>query len=232
MIDKMLWYNKDIQFMFHENIVEYDMNAASLSLSERFGLLPTETIEHLKLLPKEKRVIQTGLIRRENKEFSVLVDKKLREVRHQFLIENNINEQSLISLHSDAVIFASKNKIKDNIDGIQFKQSMKASSYLNYKNIEMFFSDGQIIYKGIPLTMVKQHTMGLNKYLINIFNYIEDYDTDVLPYMAKFQKKYLTDQFPEHMYVPFCEPGPYKYKNLEFLAFVAKVVLQEKKYWR
>ena len=39
MHDKLLWLNNGIQYMFNNNIVEYDMVAASLSISERYGLL-------------------------------------------------------------------------------------------------------------------------------------------------------------------------------------------------
>lgn len=233
MIDKMIWINDKIRYKFHENILEYDMNAASLSLAERFQLLPKETIQQLKCMPKKNRVIKTGCIRRENKDFSVEVDKKLREVRQHFLEENNIDETTqLLSLHSDAVIFTSRKEIKDNIDGIQFKRSSNSTSYLNYERVEIFY-DGQFItYKGIPDEMVKQHTLGMNKYLQKIFQYVEDYDERVLNYISTFQKNYLTDQLPEFFYHPFCKlGGKYKITNLEFLSFIANVVLEDMKGW-
>ena len=46
-------FNDDIDYLFHSNIVEYDMNQASVSVSERFKLLDEKTIKFLKLLPKE-----------------------------------------------------------------------------------------------------------------------------------------------------------------------------------
>ena len=128
-LTKMNMFNNDVKYMFHAPILEYDMNAASLSLSERFQLLPKETIEELKLLPKDKRVYRTGLIRRENKEFSVTVDQKLRDVRKEFIDENDIKPDDILSLHSDAIIFTSRKKIKNVIDGITFKES-SISRYL------------------------------------------------------------------------------------------------------
>jgi hypothetical protein len=229
--DRMIWYNNDIQFMFHNNILEYDMNAASLSLSERFKLLPKETIERLKRLDKKNRVIQTGLIRRDNTEFSVEVDKKLIYVRNEFIQENGILPNDLISLHSDAVIFASKKKIKDKIDGIQFKESNRSTGYMNYKKLEMFYNNDYITYKGASQQLLQQHTMGINKYLIKIFKYIEDYDPRVLKYMSRFQKQYLQDQFPEFMYTKFGGIGDFKYGNLDLFGFVAKVVVKEMGGW-
>lgn len=232
LLDKMIWINDKIQAMFHQNILEYDMNAASLSLAERFGLLPKETIQMLKCMPKKDRVIKTGYIRRDNKEFSVEVDKKLREVRYKFMEENNIDESSLLSVHSDAIIFASRKEIKDNIDGIQFKRASKSIAYLNYNRVEIFYDGDIISYKGVPDEMIKQHTLGMNKYLLKIFQYVNDYDTKVLDYMSKFQKNYLQDQYQEFFYHPFCKlGGKYKTSNLEFLAFIANVVMNEIKQW-
>ena len=105
MHEKMLWFNDDIQYMFHDNIVEYDMVAASVSLSERFNLLDKETIELLKLLPKEKRTRKVGMIQRDNKEFSNQLILCELETRRKFIESNNLDEKSILSLHSDAVIF-------------------------------------------------------------------------------------------------------------------------------
>ena len=70
MHDKMMWFNDNIQFMFHQNIVEYDMAAASVSVAERFQLLDDATIQQMKLMSKDKRTRQMGLLQRDNKEFS------------------------------------------------------------------------------------------------------------------------------------------------------------------
>ena len=62
MHDKMMWFNDNIQFMFHQNIVEYDMAAASVSVAERFQLLDDATIQQMKLMSKDKRTRQMGLL--------------------------------------------------------------------------------------------------------------------------------------------------------------------------
>ena len=227
----MNMYNDKVTYMFHSPIWEYDMNAASLSISERFNLLPKDIIDELKLLPKEKRVIKTGLIRRENKDFSVTVDQKLRDVRKEFIDTNHITESDILSLHSDAIIFTSRKKIKNVIDGITFKQSSSASGYIRYNSIEMFYNDGYMTYKGGNKELLKQHTMGISKYLVKIFKYIENYDISILQYMSKFQSNYLMDQFPEFIYTPFGMPGLYKYSNLEIFAHIANIVLKEVNRW-
>lgn len=235
MHDKMLYYNENRPFMFHKVIYEYDMNAASLSLSERYKLLPDETIQHLKLLPKQERVIQTGLIRKKDKEFSRIVDEKLRDVREMFINENKISEDDILSLHSDAIIFTSTRKIKTNIDGINFKQSFQGDGYIRFKRLEMFYTNqngGYIEYKGAPKELIQTHTLGINRYLIKIFKYIDDFeDEQLFRYMTTFQQRYLQDQLQEHFYVSFGKVGNYKFSNLELFAYIANIVLNEVKLW-
>lgn len=231
MNEKLLWFNDSIQYLFHANIVEYDMKAASVSLSERYGLLDDETIKLLKLLPKEKRTKKVGMIQRDDKLFSDQLITCELETRKDFLKTNGLDESNVLSLHSDACIFSSKKKIINVINGIEFKHANTWTSYMNFNNIEMFFSNGCITYKGIPHDMVKHHTLGINKYLCTIFDKLENYDTSVLEFISKFQKKYIQDKLPEYYYRPFGKNGTYKMSNLSLFAFIANVAINEMKGW-
>lgn len=231
MDDKLLWFNNNIDFMFHENIVEYDMVAASVSISEKYNLLDDETIQQLKLLPKEKRTRKIGLLQRDDKLFSKQLIFGIIETRRKFMEVNNLSENNIISLHSDAVIFSSKKEIKTNIDGVEFKHKETWSGYVKYKGIEMFYNDMSITYKGVPKDIINQHTLGINKYLRDVFDKIDNYDYSVLEYISKFQMKYLQDKLPEYFYIPFGRNGNYKTDNLELFAFIANIVLMEVKSW-
>ena len=90
MNEKLMWFNPDIQFMFHANIVEYDMKAMSVSISERYNLLDKDIIERLKRMPKEQRTKQVGLIQRDNKEYSQRLIQCELETRRKFLEMNNL----------------------------------------------------------------------------------------------------------------------------------------------
>ena len=231
MNEKLLWFNPDIEYMFHSNIVEYDMKAMSVSISEKFNLLDDETIRILKLLPKDQRTKRVGLIQRENKVYSQRLKECELDIRRKFLETNGLDETNVISLHSDACIFNSKKDIVNTIDGIEFKHANTWTSYIRYKEIEMFYNDGVITYKGIPKEMLNQHTLGMNKYLCIVFNKLENYDTDILNYLSRFQKNYLQDKLPDFYYNPFGRNGVYKMGNVGLLSFIAKVVLSEMKGW-
>lgn len=229
MHEKLLWFNPDIQFMFHGNIVEYDMRAMSVSISEQYGLLDDETIKLLKLLPKDQRTRKIGLIQRDDKDFSQRLINSELNTRKKFLEVNGLDETNVISLHSDACVFNSRKKIRNVIDGIEFKHVNTWTSYINFKGIEMFYNDGVITYKGIPKESLNQHTLGIHKYLLTIFDKVENFDPNVLKYLSKFQMRYLQDKLPEYFYIPFGRNGDYKMSNLELFAYIANVVLREMK---
>lgn len=231
MNEKLTWFNDKIQYMFHSNIVEYDMRAMSVSISEKYKLLDDETIKILKLLPKDQRTRKMGLIQRDDKEFSKQLISCELETRRKFLEINGLDETNVLSLHSDACIFNSKKKIINNIDGIEFKHENTWTSYIKYKNIEMFYENGVIVYKGIPKDMLNQHTLGIHKYLCNVFDKLENYDPSVLDFIYKFQSKYLQDKLPEYYYIPFGKTGNFKMSNLSLLSFIANVALSEMKGW-
>lgn len=207
MNEKLMWFNPNIQYMFHSNIVEYDMRAMSVSISEKYGLLDDETIRILKLLPKEQRTKKIGLLQRDNKEFSQQLLSCELETRRKFLELNGLDETSVLSLHSDACIFNSKKKITNIIDGVEFKHANTWTSYIKFNGIEMFYVDGVITYKGIPKDMLNRHTLGIHKYLLNVFDKVENYDPSVLDFLSKFQRRYIQDKFPEYYYFPFGRTG-------------------------
>jgi len=232
MHEKLLWTNDNIQFLFHTNIMEYDMVAASLSVSKRFQLLDNETIAQLNLLPKKERTRRVGLIQKDDKIYSEKLLNGIINIRKTFLENNGLDETNVLSLHSDAVLFQSKKKIQTIADGVEFKKKGQWTSYLRYHNIEMFYGDGYITYKNINKEMLKEHTMGINMYLIKVFQMIEDYDEEVLSFLSKFQTQYLQDKLPEYDYLSFGKVAQYKTYNMQLFAFIANVVLQEMRGWR
>ena len=231
MNEKLMWFNPNIQFMFHGNIVEYDMRAMSVSISEKYNLLDEETIKLLKLLPKDQRTKRVGLIQRDDKIYSERLISCELETRRKFLEVNGLDETNVLSLHSDACIFNSRKSIINNIEGIEFKHANTWTSYMKYKGIEMFYSNGVLTYKGIPKEMLNQHTLGIHKYLCNVFDKVENYDYDILEFLSKFQRRYLQDKLPDFYYIPFGRTGDFKMSNLGLLSFVTNVVLEDMKGW-
>jgi hypothetical protein len=231
MHEKLLWFNPNLQYVFNSNIVEYDMNAMSVSISEKYGLLDKEIINQLKLLPKEDRTVKMGLLQRADPEFSKKLLECELDTRNKFLELNHLDESNVLSLHNDACIFISRKKIVSNIEGVKFKHSNTWSSYINLKGVELFYADGAIEYKNIPKEMLMKHTLGFNKFFCKVFEKMEDNDPSILSYLSKFQTKYLQDKLPQYYYFPFGKLGDYKTYNLEITSYIANMVLKEMKGW-
>lgn len=236
MHDKMIWMNDNIQYTFHANVVEYDMEAASVSVCEHHHLLDDGTIQILKLMPKEKRTVEMGKMQRDDKEFSERMLAGIREMRRKFLEINHLTEDSILSLHSDACMLNTNKKLISNIEGVNFRKKHSWNAYIRYKGIEMFYKydtkNNYIDYKNIPEELVKQHTLGFDVYLKKVFEKLENYDDSVIKYITKFQKEYLNDELPEFYYHPFGRNGTFKMSNLELTSFIAQIALQEVKSWR
>lgn len=236
MHDKMLWTNESIQFTFHSHIQEYDMEAASVSVCEHDGLLPQEMINELKLMPKEKRTVKMGKLQRDDKMFSENLLAGIRNMRKKFIETNNLTQDEILSLHSDACILNTSRRIISNIENVNFRKKNDWNAYIRYKGIEMFYKNdiknNYIDYKNIPEELVQMHTMGFDVYLKKVFGYIENYDENVLKYISRFQKQYLQNKLPEYYYNPFGRNGQYKLSNLELTAFIAQMVIMEVKSWK
>ena len=90
------------------------------------------------------------------------------------------------------------------------------------------FYDGEVLeYKGVAKELLNQHSMGIHRYLCEVFNKLENYDQSIIDYITKFQKVYLQDKLPDYYYLAFGRLGDYKMSNLELFAFIANVVMRE-----
>lgn len=237
MHDKMMWFNEKIPYIFHANIVEWDMAKASLSVCERFGLLDSKEIARMKALPKLDREKAMGMHQRGNKEFSNQLLSGIREIRRKFLEANELDETNILSLHNDAIIFNSRKRIISEIDGIKFHHDNTWDAYIRYDRAEIFYKvdelgNGSLDFKNVGKEKVQEHTFGLNRYMTKVIGYIENYDRDVLKYMRKFQQQYLQDKLPEYYYSSFAKIGDFKTTNFELFALMANIVIREVNSWK
>lgn len=231
MNEKLLWFNPDIEYTFHSNIVEYDMRAMSVSICKRYHLLDDEQLQMLELLPKKDRTIKMGMLQK-NKEFSDKLIACELQTRKEFLEANHLDESNVLSLHSDACIFNSNNKITNIIDGVEFKHESTWTSYLRFNGLEIFRdSEGILSFKGAPVELLNRHALGIQLYLRKIFELVENYDDSVLDFMRTFQQKYLMDKLQQHYYMSFGKIGDFKMYNLQLFAFIARVVTADMKGW-
>ena len=226
-MDKLQFINDDISYLFRQNIVEYDMQSASLAVSERFNLIDSNRLDELKNMTKKKRVVEVGMMQKD-KEFSDALINAIIKTRQEFLDMNHIKESNIIALHSDAIIFNNNSPIKTRIDNVEFILKSEWTSYIKYRNVEIYYGDGAITYKGIPREMLKLHTLGINLFLAKVFSMVENNDYSVIKYVKKTMKLYLSDKLPACYYMPFGNiKSDGRMENLNFFSHIIKILVRD-----
>lgn len=233
MYDSTLYFNPNIIYVINKNIVEWDMEAASVAICERYKLLPQSKIDALRLSQKEDRTKQMGLLQRD-REFSNKLIRGIIDMRQLFIDMNHISEDEIISLHSDAIILNTNRKLIGDIQGVTLRPKHTYMSYLRYDSIEMFYVSNDhehyIDYKGASKDMLDVHTLGMNQVLVNFFQKMENYDPDIYTFLRNFETAYRNDRANPACYLPFGRKvGEYKYKNLKLLGLLATIAYKEGK---
>lgn len=229
-LDIQTGVNKAIDYVFHGKIVEYDMRAASLQISDRFKLLPVSKIEELKRMTKDERVKEVGICQRDIPGYSEKLLQHIREVRRHFIETNKVEDDQIIALHNDALFINSLQPFKLIVDGIEFTEKTIWTSYIRFENIEMFYNNdtGQIEYKGVSSKTLPKHEIGMCKHILKVFNMIENNDERTLDYITDYQTKYLKGQLNENCYIPFANvSGQQTLENMKLLAFLCMIAIKE-----
>ena len=94
---KQVWINPNIQYLFDNEIIEYDMQDAGFSLIKQFKLLPDEKINELTKMGKGKeRHIKIGKMQGEDKVFSKALSDKFADLRKIFISVNNLTDNEIL----------------------------------------------------------------------------------------------------------------------------------------
>lgn len=151
------YVNKSIDSLVNNEIIEYDMKSADISIIESKGLLSEEEIELIKSLPKKVRNTKIGKMQKRNKELVKELNKGFTEYRKLFIETNEIDDSDIISIKKDA-IFTTKRCDKKSFDKVQFVEKNIYTSYYYFRNgIEIYYNKNRMDVKGINDDKLKNH---------------------------------------------------------------------------
>ena len=177
---KTTWMNPDIEYLFGDEIIEYDMTDAGFNLIRQYKLLPEKDIQML--LSKEKgfeRHREIGLMQRDNKVFSDALTSKFAEMRAIFIGVNNIKDDNIISVKKDAIFTIGKCK-RQKFGFVEFIPKNLYTSYIRFpsiQNLEIYYSaDGKMDIKGMGDSAVNRHRLYMMDFLKNVITMTEDAD--------------------------------------------------------
>lgn len=203
---KTTWLNPQIEYLFNQEIYEYDMADAGFSLIKQFRLLPEEKIRELQSLEKGlPRNIAVGLLQRDDKAFSKALSDKFISMRAWFLQQNQLDHNRIISVKKDA-IYTIGVCSKTTLGQVQFRKKHVYSSYLRFaqiQNLELYYNQDGIDVKGMSDVSVNRHRLYWIQFLRTYFNLIESRDPKIKRIMKRFIDNYKFDELEEEFYMEF-----------------------------
>ena len=188
--ERHYYRNKDIEFFINNQIIEYDIKSAGLSLAKEYKYLDSKIIKKLDNMSKEERNRMMGIMKIKNKQLIKNENKALVEARKKFIEANNIDNDNIISIKKDA-LFVSKECYNLQLGEIEFVPKNKYSSYMFLNNIEFYYSRLKLDIKGINDDLLKLHKDYMLTFFKQYLQYIEmGKSTKLLDFIAGFVYRY------------------------------------------
>lgn len=230
---KSTWLNPNIEYLFNDDIIEYDIHDAGFSLIQQYQLLPPEKIKELERIPKGiQRHIQVGVLQRDDKEFSKKLTDKFTEVRALFMMMNQLKDDSIISVKKDAIYTIGKVK-RTTFGKVKFMEKNHYSSYIRFPditNLELYYGENGIDVKGMGDAAVNRHRLYMLEFLRKTIKSIEEQDSSVKRKFMRFFNQYKFDELDEEFYIEFNNVSRdqnklFNYANL--LIPLLKIIMRE-----
>ena len=230
---KSTWLNPNIEYLFNDDIIEYDIHDAGFSLIQQYQLLPPEKIKELERIPRGiQRHIQVGVLQRDDKEFSKRLTDKFTEVRALFMMMNQLKDDSIISVKKDAIYTIGKVK-RTTFGKVKFMEKNHYSSYIRFPditNLELYYGENGIDVKGMGDAAVNRHRLYMLEFLRKSIKSIEQQDSSVKRKFMRFFNQYKFDELDEEFYIEFNNVSRdqnklFNYANL--LIPLLKIIMRE-----
>lgn len=201
---KTTWLNPNIEYLFDNEIIEYDMSDAGFSLIRQFQLLPPEKITELERMGKGKeRHIAVGKLQGQDREFSQKLLDKFAEMRSIFIGENGLTDDRIISVKKDAFFTIGKcNKFR--FGSIVFAAKNSYTSYIRFPeatNLEIYYGPGKFDVKGIGEIAVNRHRLYTLEFVQEVIKLLESHNEKARRMVMDFIMKYKNHELDEEYYV-------------------------------
>ena len=201
--EKTNYLNKDILYLRNTTIQEYDIKSAGFTVIKSKKLLPPEEIQMLETIDKEARNIHIGKRIIRFPKISEEIINTLAEVRQDFFILNNIQEDEILSIKKDAVFLIKKVPEHLIIGDFEFRQKSSYTSYCYINKVEFYYDALTETFdiKGLPEDAKKLQEEYLIKDIKRLIALAEKLTPDKLFILLKqYRSKYLKRQLDPATY--------------------------------
>ena len=198
--------NPNLEYVFNEEIIEYDMQDAGFNLIKQYQLLPPDMIRKLEMLDKgTERHIAVGKLQRDDKTFSNALLAKFAEMRELFIGMNKIDSSDIIRVKKDAIYTIGRQR-RVKFGRIVFAEKNVYSSYLRFSsihNLELYSSIVKTDVKGMNESAINRHRIYMIEFIRQMIQGIEVKDPAVKRKFMRFISEYKSGELDEGYYLEF-----------------------------
>lgn len=144
-----LWKNVNyisgLKYITSSFIREYDISKANISILRSKGVIDQQFYEKLKVASRDERQVTIGLLERENKEVSKILNEGIIEAKRILFVSNQIEDHEVLAIKNDAVFTINKFLTQTKInDLVEFKLKNTFTSFMKLNKIEIYYGCNKI----------------------------------------------------------------------------------------
>lgn len=162
--ERHYYLNKDNDLLINNDIFEYDIKSAGLSLAKEYKYLDINIVNKLEKMDKYERNRLMGIMKINNTDLVKHENQGLVESRRKFILSNEIEPDEIISIKKDA-LFVNRKCSNLTFGNIEFVPKNRYTTYMYMNNIEFYYNHDKLDIKGINDEILFLH----NDYMISFF---------------------------------------------------------------
>ncbi|MDD3172231.1 MAG: hypothetical protein PHF63_00955 [Herbinix sp.] len=227
-MNKLQFTNDDIDYLLCNEIFEYDMKAAGLSVIKKYNLIPKEELEGIESLSKKERNIFIGNLKFTHKDIHEHINKCLLMELNNFATVNEVSSDKIISAKRDA-LFITKYCTIRTFGEVKFAIKNQYSSYIRLPNnkIEFYCNKDKIDVKGISDEKLINHEDFMTSFVFTIIRMIETNAGNLKSFMKDFIRLYKNLELPSGFYREFNSESKFIYKRTMNVVYGSDIMWDE-----
>lgn len=203
------------------NIIEYDIQAANITMLKKYHLIDDEYYFYLKSLPKIDREIAIGLKIKEDKSYYTTIKKGITDAKLLLFEKNDIKAYEIVRVANDAVYINRAYPLKYHIfDDIVFNMKSVSSVMLKIQNIIFQYNNKNgiidIDVKGLGDNMIL-HQNYMISFIATVIQYVEQASIqDAINFISNFYQKYVKKELDIGFYRELNSASSYRTKSIGY----------------
>lgn len=231
----MNYLNDALPFLVNCKITEYDIQSGNTSVMRHYKLAPNDVIDKIASLPKEQRVVQVGLLQKNNPEFARSLEAGFSAAVNTFLEQNDLDQDlDVLCIRRDAVFVINKPVPKPLIGkDILFRPKHVYHAAIQIERLHFFFERGEppkvdhfIQASKDTKGVLEKLQRGMTDFLQEFVELCENTNMDrpkIYQYLAKFASLYKERRLDAEYYREFTRDALFRLRTDEGETFLDEI---------